>query len=268
MHMTNRTPASRIRPLVGLAVAAVAVAGAAPLRTAPGLSEPIVLFRQGMDGVHTFRIPGVAVTARGTVLVTSEARMLSATDRREIEIHLRRSVDGGRSWEPARRVAHHGERLPRNPHMPASKRGKFLGELDEQTVNNAVLVHRLLRAGPSGYSDLAVLPEGGVVCVYESGLSGVGPRGGGNRPWAHACIAATRFDLDCMTSTPPRTVRSRVGVGDIDHSWTIRARRLPSSLMNNGTVGREPPTRQRLPSTVGGAITNPSAPSTMNRHRC
>lgn len=401
---------ARFLSKVHICVATSIAIGAATTRAGDGPSEPVVLFRQATDGVHTFRIPGMAVTAKGTVLVACEARKFAAADRGEIEIHLRRSVDGGRSWEPARQVAHLGPRLPRNPHLPPGKRGKDLGGPDEQTVNNAVFVatragpvhllycveymrafhcrsdddgltwsppheitapidafrpvidwqavacgpghgietsagrlvvplwiadyrfgvprarssaatvltsadegatwqaggiaipaaseanvaelsdgrllltarngdsrnqrvaaasadggatwsapyfipdlpehgcmaglvrhpgtarhpgplllasapdtddrshkarrdltvwmsrddgatwpvHRLLRAGPSAYSDLAVLPDGGVVCVYESGLPGVGQQDGSTRPWAYACIAAVRFDLDWL----------------------------------------------------------------------
>jgi hypothetical protein len=60
-------------------------------------------------------------------------------------------------------------------------------------------VKRLLRPGSAAYSDLAVLPNGRVICVFESGLPGVGPTGKPGekkeRPWAYACIAATAFDL-------------------------------------------------------------------------
>ncbi len=31
-------------------------------------------------------------------------------------------------------------------------------------------VSRLLEAGPSGYSDLAVLPDGTILCLYECGI--------------------------------------------------------------------------------------------------
>ena len=98
------------------------------------------LFWQGMKGVHTYRIPGIVVTAKGTVLAYCEARMLSAADRGEIEIHLRRSTDGGRTWSEPARIAHMGDRLPRNPHMPDSKLGKDLGGPQEQTVNNPMAI--------------------------------------------------------------------------------------------------------------------------------
>ena len=113
---------------------------------APPPAEPEVLFRQGEDGIHTSRIPGVVVTARGTVLAWCEARRFSAADRGESEIRLRRGPDGARTWEAARTVAHVGERLPRNPHLPPRKRGKDFGGPDEQTVNNAVAI--ATRAGP------------------------------------------------------------------------------------------------------------------------
>lgn len=54
----------------------------------------------------------------------------------------------------------------------------------------------LLRSGPSASSDVAVLPDGRVLCVFESGLPGVEPAGGKRRLWAYACIAARILDPD------------------------------------------------------------------------
>ena len=128
---------------VAMAAAPVAALAGEPADT---VEDPAILFRQGDGGVHTYRIPGVAVTARGTVLAWCEARKHSAADRGEIEIHLRRSRDGGQTWDPARQVAHLGPRLPRNPHMPEQKKRKNMGGPDEQTVNNAVAI--ATRTGP------------------------------------------------------------------------------------------------------------------------
>lgn len=55
-----------------------------------------VLFSERSDGFMLYRIPGIVVTAKGTVLVYCEARKYSAADRGEMEIHLRRSEDWGR----------------------------------------------------------------------------------------------------------------------------------------------------------------------------
>jgi len=102
--------------------------------------EKSELFRELSDGFTLYRIPGIVVTARGTVLAYCEARKFTGADRGEIEIHLRRSTDGGRTFSPAVQVAHFGPRLPRNPHMPEEKKKKDMGGPDEQTVNNPVAI--------------------------------------------------------------------------------------------------------------------------------
>ena len=103
--------------------------------------EKIVLFEEDKGGFRLYRIPGIVVTVRGTVLAYCEARKYSVADRGEIEIHLRRSTDGGRTWDAPRQIAHAGPRLPRNPHLPDDKRGKDdMGGPDEQTVNNPVAI--------------------------------------------------------------------------------------------------------------------------------
>jgi sialidase-1 len=99
-----------------------------------------VLFEEDTGGFKLYRIPGIVVTSKGTVLAYCEARKFTEADRGEIEIHLRRSTDGGRTWSPAVQVAHHGERLPRNPHMPEKKKSKNMGGPDEQTVNNPIAI--------------------------------------------------------------------------------------------------------------------------------
>ncbi|MBM4094055.1 MAG: exo-alpha-sialidase, partial [Planctomycetes bacterium] len=110
------------------------------LLAAEPLLEKMNLFTEGTDGFRLYRIPGIVVTAKGTVLAYCEARKFTVADRGEIEIHLRRSTDGGRTWSPAKQVAHLGPRLPRNPHMPELKKKKDMGGPDEQTVNNPVAI--------------------------------------------------------------------------------------------------------------------------------
>jgi hypothetical protein len=61
-----------------------AVASAAePLR------ETSDVFPPGLNGVARYRIPGVVVTPKGTVLGYCEARRNNSSDWGEIEIHLR-----------------------------------------------------------------------------------------------------------------------------------------------------------------------------------
>lgn len=47
---------------------------------------------------HTYRIPTLAVTAKGTLLAFAELRKNNASDTGDIDTVLRRSTDGGRSW--------------------------------------------------------------------------------------------------------------------------------------------------------------------------
>jgi sialidase-1 len=105
-----------------------------PWKEAAGASlEKTDLFHSGDNGVTLFRIPGIVATSKGTVLAYCEARKNARSDWGEIEVHLRRSVDGGKTWSPARQVAHFGERLPGNPTKP-------VGGENEQTVNNPVAI--------------------------------------------------------------------------------------------------------------------------------
>ncbi|MCC5840759.1 MAG: exo-alpha-sialidase [Opitutales bacterium] len=98
------------------------------------------LFREGDYGIVSYRIPGIVVTAAGTVLAYGEARVFSGADLGEIEIHLRRSTDGGRTFSEPVQIAHRGPRLPRNPVVPPGKEGGYFGEPDEQTVNNPMAI--------------------------------------------------------------------------------------------------------------------------------
>ncbi len=117
-----------------------ALAPLAPVAAAGPLLEKTSLFEENTGGFRLYRIPGIVVTAKGTALAYCEARKLTTADRGEIEIHLRRSTDGGRTWSPARQVAHLGPRLSRNPHLPDDKQKKNMGGPGEQTVNNPMAI--------------------------------------------------------------------------------------------------------------------------------
>ncbi len=101
-------------------------------------AEPVLeksaVFPRGWNGVARYRIPGMVVTRDGTVLAYSEARRKDSKDWGEIEVHLRRSTDGGKTWSAPQHIAHNGARLEGNPH---NKTGE--GER-EQTVNNPVAI--------------------------------------------------------------------------------------------------------------------------------
>ncbi|MBK8091946.1 MAG: exo-alpha-sialidase [Verrucomicrobiaceae bacterium] len=106
----------------------------ASIAAAEPVLEKVDVFTANTNGIARYRIPGIVVTQNGTVLAYSEARRNSSSDWGEIEIHLRRSTDGGKTWEAAKHIAHHGARLEGNPHK------KKDGGEKEQTVNNPVAI--------------------------------------------------------------------------------------------------------------------------------
>jgi sialidase-1 len=76
--------------------------------------ESTNLWNANDGGYETYRIPGVVVTRRGTVLAYTSARS-SPGDWADIDIVLRRSTDGGRSWSPSRVLAGEKKGVTDNP---------------------------------------------------------------------------------------------------------------------------------------------------------
>src|SRR5688500_7183371 len=74
-----------------------------------------VVFRSGDEGYHTFRIPSLIVTPKGTVLAFCEGRKNGTSDTGDIDLILKRSTDGGATWKPLQVVADHGPDTIGNP---------------------------------------------------------------------------------------------------------------------------------------------------------
>lgn len=62
--------------------------------------EQTPLFVSGEGGYHTYRIPAIITTEMGTVLAFCEGRKNSSSDTGDIDLLMRRSTDGGRTWGP------------------------------------------------------------------------------------------------------------------------------------------------------------------------
>lgn len=60
--------------------------------------EQQVVFQSGTDGYHTFRIPAVVCLPSGTLLAFCEGRKNNANDHGDIDLVMKRSEDGGRTW--------------------------------------------------------------------------------------------------------------------------------------------------------------------------
>ena len=78
------------------AFGALAVAGA--VRAQQKDFDEQVVFAAGEGGYHTYRIPALLVTAKGTALAFAEARKDGRGDSGAIDMVVKRSEDGGRGW--------------------------------------------------------------------------------------------------------------------------------------------------------------------------
>jgi sialidase-1 len=94
------------------------------------------LFTVGDDPAYNiYHIPGIVVTAKGTVLAWCEARQ-GGGDWSDIRILLRRSTDTGKTWGPPQSIAHVPGPKPKNAFALRLK------EVDtsQVTYNNPVLI--------------------------------------------------------------------------------------------------------------------------------
>ncbi len=105
-------------------------------------AEPVLekqnLFTAQEGGYDLYRIPGVVVTSKGTVIAYCEARELpedrKGADWAKIDILMRRSTDGGQTWSPPTNLVIPPQDAQRN--SIAVEQG-FSGS-DSLTINNPV----------------------------------------------------------------------------------------------------------------------------------
>ena len=77
-----------------------------------------VPFTGGKEGYAVYRCPTLAVSAQRTVLAFCEGRVNSHKDEDDMDVVLKRSTDGGRTWGPLQVLANDGK----NPCSPPSTR--------------------------------------------------------------------------------------------------------------------------------------------------
>ncbi len=107
-----------------------------PAHAAAPLLEKVDLFEAAKEGYALYRIPGIVTTRRGTVLAYCEARKSDRGDWGTIDILLRRSTDGGKTWGARTNIAHVPGPKAKNPVALAQK----LATTDEVTYNNPVAI--------------------------------------------------------------------------------------------------------------------------------
>ena len=114
---------------------------ASPIAANAAEPEKVDLFDADKGGYKLYRIPGIVVTSKGTVLVYCEARKSDRGDWGSIDILLRRSTDGGKTWGEPRKIADVPGPKEKNPLAVAQK----LADPKDVTYNNPVMI-----ADPSG----------------------------------------------------------------------------------------------------------------------
>ncbi len=75
--------------------------------------KPVFVRQQG--GYDTYRIPAIVVTRKGTLLAFCEGRKSGQGDSGNIDLVLKRSVDGGKNWTPMIAIVDDGGHTCGNP---------------------------------------------------------------------------------------------------------------------------------------------------------
>ena len=95
--------------------ACIAAVFAVALTAAVDAADTTVVFRSGEGGYHTYRIPAIIATQKGTLLTFCEGRRNSSSDTGDIDLLVKRSRDGGRTWSDPITVADFGTDTIGNP---------------------------------------------------------------------------------------------------------------------------------------------------------
>ncbi|MFG2131534.1 exo-alpha-sialidase [Streptomyces sp. NPDC048751] len=182
----------------------------------PDASVP---FRAGLEGYASFRIPAVVALRSGTLLAFCEGRVDSRNDFGHIDIVLKRSADGGRTWGPLQVVAENGDALAGNPAPVVLDTGRILLV---HVRNAALATEEAIRRGAVGPAD------GRRVWVRHSdddGLTWSAPR--------EITPQVKREEWRWYATTPGHAVQLSTGriVVPANHS-------LPPADGDNGTEGR------------------------------
>jgi sialidase-1 len=92
---------------IGLYPSYVELGGSKYAPTMSGSQKPLRIAKSvrthGDDGVHSYRIPGLVTSKKGSLLAVYDVRRDKSGDLQgDIDVGLSRSTDGGETWEPMR----------------------------------------------------------------------------------------------------------------------------------------------------------------------
>ena len=87
--------------------------------------EKTDLFQAETDGYKAYRIPGIVVATDGSVLAYCEARKTGLGDWEDIDVYLRRSTNGGKTWSPRKLLHDGGNNTVNNPVAIVDRSGRI-----------------------------------------------------------------------------------------------------------------------------------------------
>ncbi|MBL1096855.1 sialidase family protein [Streptomyces coffeae] len=116
--------------------------------------EVSVPYRAGTGGYASYRIPAVVLTRAGTLLAFAEGRVGSSADDGDIDLVVKRSADGGRTWGALQVVARNGGGTAGNPAPVVLTGGAHDGRvLLVQMHSSASATEDLIRRGEVSAAD-------------------------------------------------------------------------------------------------------------------
>ncbi len=111
----------------------------------PGVDFRVDAFMGRQEGYHTYRIPVMVMTGKGSLLLFVEGRKNSRADSGDIDLIMRRSADGGKTWSKNVVIHEEGDKAPIVAGNPVA-----IVERDGRTVHLLFTVGR----SPNGWDGL------------------------------------------------------------------------------------------------------------------
>ncbi|MCA0382615.1 MAG: glycoside hydrolase [Bacteroidetes bacterium] len=78
-------------------------------------TAPVTVFESGKEGHKSYRIPAIVALKNGTLLAFAEGRVNNAGDFGDINIVLKRSTDGGKTWTSLQTIVDYDQLQAGNP---------------------------------------------------------------------------------------------------------------------------------------------------------
>ena len=107
----------QVRDMMHFQFKAMAIVLLLPVIQGTGISvaaglDKVDVYTAGQDGYQFYRIPAIVTASDGTLLAFCEGRKSSHSDDGDIDMLLRRSQDGGKTWLPIQVLAEEGGDAP------------------------------------------------------------------------------------------------------------------------------------------------------------